>query len=112
MVGHINNAGGLYAGSGGGGQTMLAAKCIAELGAAPGLSCAQDADMSGDWWGAQATVQRWYADPLLNNAGEDRTIRTVFTHDHFGPSTHQQAGLYAGLVVETSCSQFNINPAR
>jgi hypothetical protein len=24
----------------------------------------------------------------------------VFTHDHFGPSTHQQAGLYAGLVIE------------
>ena len=50
--------------------------------------------------GAQTTVQRWYADNLLNNAGKDRTLRTVFTHDHFGPSTHQQAGLYAGLVVE------------
>jgi hypothetical protein len=24
----------------------------------------------------------------------------VFTHDHFGPSTHQQAGLYAGLIIE------------
>ena len=50
--------------------------------------------------GAQTTVQRWYADSLLNNAGKDRTLRTVFTHDHFGPSTHQQVGLYAGLVVE------------
>ncbi|MBV9493704.1 MAG: copper oxidase [Acidobacteria bacterium] len=50
--------------------------------------------------GAQTTVQRWYADEVLNNAGVDRTLRTVFTHDHFGPSTHQQAGLYAGLVVE------------
>lgn len=52
------------------------------------------------WQGAQTTIQRWYADPLLNNQGQDRTIRTVFTHDHFGPSTHQQVGLYAGLLVE------------
>src|SRR5689334_6579245 len=50
--------------------------------------------------GAQTTVQRWYVDNTLNNNGVDRTLRTVFTHDHFGPSTHQQAGLYAGLVVE------------
>ena len=50
--------------------------------------------------GAQTTIQRWYADATLNNAGVDRTLRTVFTHDHFGPSTHQQVGLYAGLVIE------------
>jgi hypothetical protein len=50
--------------------------------------------------GAQTTVQRWYADDTLNNGGYDRTLRTVFTHDHFGPSTHQQTGLYAGLVIE------------
>jgi Tol biopolymer transport system component len=50
--------------------------------------------------GAQTTVQRWYADNVLNNAGQDRTLRTVFTHDHFGPSTHQQIGMYAGLVIE------------
>jgi hypothetical protein len=52
------------------------------------------------WLGAQTTVQRWYLDPLVDNSDVDRTLRTVFTHDHFGPSTHQQAGLYAGLVVE------------
>lgn len=56
--------------------------------------------------GAQTTVQRWYVDPTLNNKGEDRTLRTVFTHDHFGPSTHQQAGLYAGLVVEPMGSKW------
>jgi hypothetical protein len=50
--------------------------------------------------GAQTTIQRWFADDTLNNNGKDRTLRTVFTHDHFGPSTHQQAGLYAGLVIE------------
>jgi hypothetical protein len=56
--------------------------------------------------GAQTTVQRWYADDLLNNAGDDRTLRTVFTHDHFGPSTHQQVGLYAGLVIEPKDSKW------
>jgi manganese oxidase len=50
--------------------------------------------------GAQTTVQRWYADEVFNNNKVDRTLRTVFTHDHFGPSTHQQVGLYAGLIVE------------
>ena len=53
---------------------------------------------------AQTTVQRWFADNTLNNNGVDRTLRTVFTHDHFGPSTHQQAGLYAGLVIEPTGS--------
>lgn len=50
--------------------------------------------------GAQTTIQRWFADDVLNNNRVDRTLRTVFTHDHFGPSTHQQTGLYAGLVIE------------
>ena len=55
---------------------------------------------------AQRTVQRWYADPILdpNKPGKDYTLRTVFTHDHFGPSTHQQHGLYAALVVEPANS--------
>ncbi|MDX6484175.1 MAG: manganese oxidase, partial [Gaiellaceae bacterium] len=56
--------------------------------------------------GAQTTVQRWYADDTLNNNGKDRTLRTVFTHDHFGPSTHQQTGLYAGLVIEPRGSKW------
>jgi hypothetical protein len=58
---------------------------------------------------AQTTVQRWFADDTLNNNGVDRTLRTVFTHDHFGPSTHQQAGLYAGLVIEPTGSTWK-NP--
>jgi len=56
------------------------------------------------WVGAQTTVQRWWADPVVNNQGEDRTVRSVFTHDHFGPSSHQQHGLYALLVVEPTDS--------
>ncbi len=62
--------------------------------------CLANANDPSMWLGAQATVQRWHPDPLKDNAGKDRTIRTVFTHDHFSPSTHQQAGLYAGLLVE------------
>ncbi len=59
--------------------------------------------------GAQTTIQRWFADDTLNNNGKDRTLRTVFTHDHFGPSTHQQAGLYGGLVVEPQGSTWKHN---
>lgn len=54
--------------------------------------------------GFQSTMQLWWADPLLNGAGFDRTIRTVFTHDHFGPSTIQQHGYYAALVIEPADS--------
>ncbi len=57
----------------------------------------------------QTTVQRWFADDLLNNLGQDRTLRTVKTHDHFGPSTHQQVGLYAGLVIEPANSVWKHN---
>ena len=71
----------------------------------------------GRWVGAQATIQRWYADPLFDGpthdpaapGAQDRTLRTVFTHDHFGPSTHQQAGLYAGLVIEPKGSLWFAN---
>lgn len=71
--------------------------------------CAVDASGEIDrlkhpWCGAQSTVQRWWADPLLSkvSAGgtKDRTIRTVFTHDHMGASSHQQHGMYAALVIE------------
>ena len=68
----------------------------------PFFGAGPDANNDGvaDWLGAETTVQRWFADDVLNLQGQDRTLRTVFTHDHFGPSTHQQAGLYAGLVIE------------
>ena len=59
---------------------------------------------SHPWCGAQTTIQRWWADPLLNKDGQDRTLRSVFTHDHLGPSTHQHHGLYGALVVEPARS--------
>ncbi|MDH3496506.1 MAG: copper oxidase [Gemmatimonadota bacterium] len=58
--------------------------------------------------GAQTTIQRWYADKLINNSGDDRTLRTVYTHDHFAPSTQQQAGYYAGLLIEPENSTWKM----
>jgi len=57
------------------------------------------------WLGAQATVQRWYVDSRFSSQNnDDRTYLTIFTHDHFGPSTHQESGLYGGLLIEPRCS--------
>ncbi len=79
-----------------GGSQILTPLAHPELGPGP----------NNDWLGAQTTIQRWWADPLLNTTGEDRTLRTVFSHDHFGPSSHQHHGLYAALVVEPTDSQW------
>ncbi len=56
----------------------------------------------------QTTTQRWFADPILSDLRQgdpaqgqaDRTLRTVFSHDHFGPSSIQQHGFYTALVIE------------
>jgi manganese oxidase len=61
---------------------------------------AEENNKNHPWCGAQATVQRWWADPVLNDQWQDRTMRAVFTHDHYGPSSHQQHGFYGALVVE------------
>jgi manganese oxidase len=86
----INAQGGLRLSAGSAQRTRLEAKGIPQLGLGPG----------GSWLGAQATVQRWWVDPLATPRMTDRTYMTVFTHDHFGPSTHQMVGLYGGLLVE------------
>ena len=73
----------------------------------------------------QTTIQRWFADPLMEDlktceasggvrgmpsqapkACRDRTIRTVFTHDHFGPSSIQHHGFYSALLIEPSGSKW------
>ena len=56
-------------------------------------------------WGARTTAQRWFADPILNQSWDQGALGTVFTHDHFGPSTHQQVGLYATVLIEPPGSQ-------
>ena len=68
-----------------------------------------DTPKEDEWLGAQTTVQRWYADPITTLQNGERTLRTVFTHDHFGPSTHQQVGLYSGLIVEPKSSTWYHN---
>ncbi|MCI0672280.1 MAG: copper oxidase, partial [Myxococcaceae bacterium] len=62
----------------------------------PGLQSAQP--------GAQTSIQRWWADPIVNRQGLDRTVGTSFIHDHFSPAGMQHHGLYAGLAVEPSGS--------
>ncbi len=56
--------------------------------------------------GSRTTVQRWLADPVLDSTGKDRGIGNVFTHDHFGPSTFQQIGLYATILAEPAGSKW------
>ena len=58
-----------------------------------------DGPTTGEWKGAQATVRLWYVDPL-KDIERERSYMTVFTHDHFSPSTHQEAGLYGGVLIE------------
>jgi hypothetical protein len=77
------------------------AKSIAALGDGPTKD-------SQEWKGAQATVRLWYVDPLKDlPGGGERSYMTVFTHDHFSPSTHQEAGLYGGVLIEPRGSTWN-----
>jgi hypothetical protein len=52
------------------------------------------------WKGARTTMQRWFADPVVNVYNVDRGLGNIFTHDHFSPSTHQQVGLYATVLTQ------------
>ncbi|HEY1403350.1 MAG TPA: hypothetical protein VGB05_04430, partial [Pyrinomonadaceae bacterium] len=58
---------------------------------------------------AQTTIQRWLVDDVGQSVAGNRTLRNAFTHDHFGPSTHQQGGLYAGLIIEPQNSAWYHN---
>jgi len=65
-----------------------------------------DTEFSTQWKGARSTLQRWFADPVVNVQGVDRGLGIIFTHDHYGPSTHQQVGLYATVLVEPAGSKW------
>jgi len=71
----------------------------------PGVSPA----MADAWLGARTTMQRWFTDPVVNLAGVDRGLGIIFTHDHYGPSTHQQIGLYATVLTEPAGSKWAHN---
>jgi len=62
-----------------------------------------------DWFGARTTLQRWFSDPLINKEGIHRGLGITFTHDHLGPSTHQQLGLYATMLTEPPGSEWRHN---
>lgn len=62
-----------------------------------------------EWKGARTTLQRWFSDPIVNTEGVDRGLGIVFTHDHYGPSTHQQIGLYSTLLTEPAGSRWVMN---
>lgn len=62
-----------------------------------------------DWLGARTTLQRWFSDPLVNQGGIHRGLGITFTHDHLGPSTHQQLGLYATMLTEPPGSEWRHN---
>ena len=62
-----------------------------------------------DWLGARTTLQRWFSDPLINKGGVHRGLGITFTHDHLGPSTHQQLGLYATMLTEPPGSEWRHN---
>lgn len=59
-----------------------------------------------DWFGARTTIQRWFSDPIVNRELIHRGLGITFTHDHLGPSTHQQLGLYATMLTEPPNSQW------
>ncbi|MGB3625648.1 MAG: hypothetical protein WA989_07465 [Henriciella sp.] len=63
----------------------------------------------GEYLGARTVTQRWFVDPLHNVDGMDRGLGVTFTHDHFGPSTHQQIGLYATLLINPADSEWQHN---
>jgi hypothetical protein len=62
-----------------------------------------------DWLGARTTIQRWFSDPIVNAKLEHRGLGITFTHDHLGPSTHQQVGLYATMLTEPPGSLWKHN---
>ncbi len=62
-----------------------------------------------DWLGARTTLQRWFSDPIINAEKIHRGLGITFTHDHLGPSTHQQMGLYATMLTEPPGSEWRHN---
>ncbi len=54
--------------------------------------------------GARTTIQRILMDPVVNVAGVDRGLGLTFSHDHYGPSTFQQIGLYSTILAEPAGS--------
>jgi hypothetical protein len=59
---------------------------------------------AGMYTGARTTIQRILVDPVLNTSHIDRGLGLTFSHDHYGPSTFQQIGLYSTILAEPAGS--------
>jgi len=59
---------------------------------------------TGLYDGARTVIQRILIDPVVNVAGVDRGLGLTFSHDHYGPSTFQQIGLYSTILAEPAGS--------
>ncbi|MDH5324427.1 MAG: hypothetical protein OEZ68_04060 [Gammaproteobacteria bacterium] len=93
----------------GSGSDGLTAPTHLSAKAHPYFAGVAPAQLASHWVGARTTLQRWFADPVVNTDGEDRGLGIIFTHDHYGPSTHQQVGLYATVLVEPAGSAWAHN---
>jgi len=62
-----------------------------------------------DHLGARTVIQRILVDPIVNVAGVDRGLGLTFSHDHYGPSTFQQIGLYSTILAEPAGSTWSHN---
>lgn len=62
------------------------------------------------WWmghgNASHNMCPQESDPKSEYCTKDRTLRTVFTHDHFAPSSIQQHGFYSALLIEPTGSKW------
>jgi len=59
--------------------------------------------------GARTVIQRILVDPVVNVKGVDRGLGLTFSHDHYGPSTFQQIGLYSTILAEPAGSTWYHN---
>jgi hypothetical protein len=62
------------------------------------------AGVGDEYLGARTVIQRLFVDPIVNVAGMDRGLGLTFSHDHYGPSTFQQIGLYSTILIEPAGS--------
>jgi hypothetical protein len=62
-----------------------------------------------EYKGARTVIQRILVDPVVNVAGADRGLGLTFSHDHYGPSTFQQIGLYSTILAEPAASEWYHN---
>jgi hypothetical protein len=64
---------------------------------------------AGMYLSARTTIQRILVDPVYNVSGVDRGLGLTFSHDHYGPSTFQQIGLYSTILAEPAGSTWKHN---